>query len=535
MNEDRSLPSGISLTRTKGFPLYQGGARSSMLRRWFATAIVAAASLVAAFGLLTAAQGVPSAEVYAHEAGAVVNVGTVVDVLPGGPAWRLDMRPGDVVVALDPGQPQADWRITVRHPDGHSVSVSEVAMIDALRGTAPVALLAVILVVLAALLLRVDLRLSAAAAAITVVLAERPLMAGADPAISSAAAAMALAVPAAWLGLRGRGRRLWLALVPLAAAAGLAVAWLAVRFSQPAAFEAAEAARVVTTFGLLLVVVSLVVRDAFRLAVAGYDARRISDPGVLAAALALGGLVLLTGAPYLVVILVAALSLAFYPPTRTRLSGALDRLVLGNLREQASIQAVEDERGRLARELHDQPLQELTAVIRRLDEREGLAAEATILRDVADHLRSVMVELRTPVLEDLGLVPALAFAADEADRQSRARVSVEVIDDCEPGSGPRPPADVELATFRIVQEALNNALRHSGASRVVVSGHVSGDAIDLLVTDDGVGIDSIAVRQAGSRGRMGLRSMTQRAALIEAHLSVEAGDPGTRVRLRWPA
>jgi signal transduction histidine kinase len=100
----------------------------------------------------------------------------------------------------------------------------------------------------------------------------------------------------------------------------------------------------------------------------------------------------------------------------------------------------------------------------------------------------------------------------------------------------RPPPDVELAVYRIVQEAVVNAERHSRGTTVVVSGAVARDRIALEVTDDGVGVSDEAIDASIRAGHLGVSSMRRRAAAVGATLEIgtEAGG-GTRVALRWPA
>jgi two-component system NarL family sensor kinase len=99
----------------------------------------------------------------------------------------------------------------------------------------------------------------------------------------------------------------------------------------------------------------------------------------------------------------------------------------------------------------------------------------------------------------------------------------------------RLPSNVELALYRIAQEALTNALRHSGAATVLVRADLSPTQATIDIRDDGVGIDPVAARGAARRGRMGLASMSQRARLIGADLVIEPLHPGTSVRVRWAA
>ena len=99
----------------------------------------------------------------------------------------------------------------------------------------------------------------------------------------------------------------------------------------------------------------------------------------------------------------------------------------------------------------------------------------------------------------------------------------------------RPPADVELAVYRIVQEALTNAQRHARASAVVVGGAIGRRRLRVTITDDGLGIDRQSVALAERAGRLGLASMRERAAAVGASLSFSpaSGGSGTSVSVEW--
>ncbi len=244
--------------------------------------------------------------------------------------------------------------------------------------------------------------------------------------------------------------------------------------------------------------------------------------------------VILAGVHPLVALAILAVAVAAYPITRRLAVGGFEALVLGNVRRRAEFAAAEEERGRVAREIHDSPLQELAAVIRRLDTNPAAAAETSALRDVAAQLREVASTLRSPVLDDLGVGPAIeelgeALAAAYPER----RVVVEV-DDFTARSG-RPPSEVEVAAFRIAQEASGNALRHSARSVVRISATVDAAAVEVAVSDNGAGIDRDAVAQARRTGHFGLDSMRERAAAVGGRVDIDSGDAGTQVRFTWAA
>jgi signal transduction histidine kinase len=213
----------------------------------------------------------------------------------------------------------------------------------------------------------------------------------------------------------------------------------------------------------------------------------------------------------------------------------MELALMSDLRQQVAADVAEEERGRLARELHDAPLQELSAVIRRLELVPGAAAEATSLQAVADQLRGVAIDLRPPMLDDIGLGAALDFLAEQVSTPG-VLVTADLVDEMSLDHDSRPPSAVEAAIYRIVREAVTNALHHAHAGSINISGHIEKRRIDLVVEDDGVGIGREAGRRASGRGRFGLASMRRRAQAIGAELAVEPrsdGTSGTHVSVRW--
>jgi len=190
-----------------------------------------------------------------------------------------------------------------------------------------------------------------------------------------------------------------------------------------------------------------------------------------------------------------------------------------------TIAAVEGERRRLAANIHDGPLQSLLLLGRQLEE-QGHGDAAASARAVAIELRDVAGELRLPLLDDLGVGPALDWLADRARRMTGVTVSVEYE------GRHRPPPEVELAAFRIAQEAVANAIRH-GEPPIVVTYRTTGERVSLSVDDAGRGFPTTPARGSGSHG---LLNMTQRAEQIGARLELlHRPDRGTHVSVEWPA
>lgn len=201
--------------------------------------------------------------------------------------------------------------------------------------------------------------------------------------------------------------------------------------------------------------------------------------------------------------------------------------------------AREDERRRLARELHDGPAQSMAAALFGLDlaigalertprsAREELLRARELLRDALDDLRGLMSGLRPRLLEERGLVVALQSLAGVTPLWGPAvEVATRGI-----GPGERLPAEVELALYRIAQEAVSNACRHGAANRVSVSLELGEGRVTLAVADDGHGFPPQEIRPRAGSGE-GLPGMRERAALLGSDLVVDsAPGRGTRIAL----
>jgi signal transduction histidine kinase len=192
------------------------------------------------------------------------------------------------------------------------------------------------------------------------------------------------------------------------------------------------------------------------------------------------------------------------------------------------VAATEAERARVAADIHDDALQELTLLVQRLDAA-GDAEGADIARTVSDRLRAICGDLRLPILDDLGVGPALDWLVLRIERLAGGEVRLERADDA------RPPADVELAFFRVAQEALANAVKH-GRPPIVVRYASSESGVSLSIDDAGPGIAEDAGDVAEKSGHFGLLNMEQRAEAIGAILDVRRWPTGgTHVALEWRA
>jgi two-component system sensor histidine kinase UhpB len=197
----------------------------------------------------------------------------------------------------------------------------------------------------------------------------------------------------------------------------------------------------------------------------------------------------------------------------------------------------EDERRRLARDLHDGVGQNLTALKHRLAHlrdsmeaipgplREGLDAAIALCADTLEDTRELSRLLRPTILDDLGLEPALRWLGRSIGEAAGVAIAVEIE--------PLPEVDGERQTllFRIAQEALNNIAKHARARSVLLRLVERAGRLQMQVVDDGVGFDATA-RAEGS----GLSGMRERLRLFEGVLEVHSSPGhGTRVRAVVPA
>jgi two-component system, NarL family, sensor histidine kinase UhpB len=199
----------------------------------------------------------------------------------------------------------------------------------------------------------------------------------------------------------------------------------------------------------------------------------------------------------------------------------------------AALQAQEEERARVARDLHDEVNQSLTGLLLRLEaareaappELEAELAETKALANQAmRELLSLARQLRPTALDDLGLVAAIG---GQVEQLARGDIEAELDTDGDfSGLG----GDAQLVVYRVAQEALSNAARHSGAGQVDVRLRRRGEDVELEVADDGRGFAF-----DDSEGGLGLAGMRERALLIGGELTIESRPGrGTTVRLTVP-
>lgn len=194
------------------------------------------------------------------------------------------------------------------------------------------------------------------------------------------------------------------------------------------------------------------------------------------------------------------------------------------------LNAQEEERRRIARELHDQMGQNLTALHLGLKSlRDGDSNSASLPSRVqplqelamqtARDLHRVALELRPAALDDLGLVKAIeAFIRSWSDRYE---IEVDFATDGYRSAGVSP--ETKIALYRIIQEALNNVAKHSGARRVSIVLSRTDGQVQAIIEDDGCGFDAAAARKSSDgRKRLGLLGIEERLVIIDGSLQVES-------------
>jgi signal transduction histidine kinase len=202
--------------------------------------------------------------------------------------------------------------------------------------------------------------------------------------------------------------------------------------------------------------------------------------------------------------------------------------------------AQEEERKRLARELHDESIQDLIAIdqhiqmihmdLKESTELAGRLGEVRQEVNVAiEELRRVIRALRPIYLDDLGLVPALQMLAKDTEGDHDILVNFALE-----GDAVRLLPSVELAVYRIAQEALSNAVRHARANRITLGIIFKDDAFSLGIRDDGVGFSPPErPKDLGALGHFGLMGMFERAELIGATLDLSSdNESGTQVCIK---
>lgn len=209
------------------------------------------------------------------------------------------------------------------------------------------------------------------------------------------------------------------------------------------------------------------------------------------------------------------------------------------LRQLVSVQ--EEERRRISRELHDDIGQHLTALmlgLKAIDPRNDFPITKAQLEKlqqittiVGKEVHDLALELRPTALDDLGLIRTLSNYLEDWAARGRLEMDFHSVG----FENHRLPSPIETTLYRIIQEALNNVLKHAQANRVSVIVERRPDHASAIIEDDGCGFDVESLRDRDSRQRLGLLGMEERAALVRGELRIESSrGQGTTVFVRIP-
>ncbi len=226
---------------------------------------------------------------------------------------------------------------------------------------------------------------------------------------------------------------------------------------------------------------------------------------------------------------------------------ALD--VLEQLRLRCDLVTLEQVRKALARDLHDGPTQLISAIVMQLafcqkameKDPSLVPAQITSMQKLAaqaiHQMRTLLIELHPLTLETQGLEAALRILLERRQQEIETSRLTLNVDTCQPGGViSRQPARVEAAIFAVVQEAVNNALKHAQADNVLIQIEETPKAIRVVIVDDGVGFDlEETARGYEDRGSLGLVNIQERMELVGGQATLEsAPGQGTRVSLCVP-
>jgi signal transduction histidine kinase len=241
----------------------------------------------------------------------------------------------------------------------------------------------------------------------------------------------------------------------------------------------------------------------------------------------------------------AAGSVVLFVLLTARMTGLASQSARQEERERALakvLEAAQQERIRLAADLHDGPVQELTALsygLERVDRRlqmqdpeparELLGEQKEQLVTVTRTLRNLLSELRPPAIDEHGLAEALKLHGNAFAKLSKVSVDVDAQVDH------RPAPEVETIVYRVTQEALTNVAKHAQAGHVWVRLKADHDAVGLTIRDDGIGFDPARAVRLLNDGHFGLAGMRERVELGGGHLRLDSQPgQGTTIQVELP-
>jgi PAS domain S-box-containing protein len=191
----------------------------------------------------------------------------------------------------------------------------------------------------------------------------------------------------------------------------------------------------------------------------------------------------------------------------------------------------DEERRRIARDLHDELGQQLTGLKMVLDSKKGNEEASHLAETALSMVRNLSYLLHPPLLDEAGLRPALHWYVDGLSKRSNIDISLEL----NPKMFPRLPKDIEVTVFRVIQECLSNVYRHSGTESARVEIEKQADRVIIRVRDYGKGCPlELASVQSSARLGVGISGMRERIRQFGGDLVVARAEPGTLVEARIP-
>lgn len=515
---------GASLAHSKGIAPSTRIERSVTLQRALAIVLPAVAVIAGLGGMVFGLAEPPLTGLSLDPSGAYVR-----SVDPGSAAWAVGMRPGQRVAVQTDASAPAGWMV-VTQDNGVEQALNRGAVLATLRlGLIPAGFAAA-LGLLGVVLATRHRRRAETFGTVGLFCSWIPLATSHNLEVGPLVGSLACAAAGIWLFRWSGAPR-----IPLVALTGsivLNLVWFAARAGELEIAAELDNLRFAWTAVLVAAIMAIGLGMTPRVLARRSTALRYVDVAAVTTLLvAVFAAQLAFSPPIWIPIVATLIALAGFRQMRGAVRSWIDRVLFAEERERAGIASAEAERARLSRELHDDPLQALVGVILSLEDQPDSTKERETLRGVAGQLRNIATSLHPPVLDDLGLVPAVQSLFAE---QGPVPVDLEIENNAGYGQADRPPFEVELATYRIIQEAATNAIRHSGCQRIVVSGFVRPGALAIDVVDDGRGIRDRELDAALRGGHLGVASMRRRAESIDAQLVHGPGPTtGTKVSLRW--
>ncbi|MHB9013771.1 MAG: sensor histidine kinase, partial [Ignavibacteriaceae bacterium] len=214
--------------------------------------------------------------------------------------------------------------------------------------------------------------------------------------------------------------------------------------------------------------------------------------------------------------------------------------IMKNLSRQL-IQVQEQERRNIARELHDEIGQTLTAIkidilnaikfIRSLNALEHLNDSIKMVEETLNNVREMSLKLRPSILDDLGLIPAVRwFLVRQSERTGiNAKVITKPLTE-------RIPSEIQITCYRIIQEAVTNIIKHSNAKNMTVEINILSNELYLIISDDGIGYDVHSARKMATSGSsIGVLGMQERAEAVGGWLDIfSSPNKGTKIHAIFP-